>query len=108
MLDKICQYRKKHKLRVPNPNYEETNIYYEQWKCLGGTMFYQLPNKGRIIALFQRGLYLKKNFRFFPRGITYKTVEKIEKDRLEDYKRRIGNNFPREVIVSSVWSNKRK
>jgi hypothetical protein len=50
MISSIKQLLKEKGIRVPNPDYRETHMFSAQWRIVGGTYYYQLPNKGLVIA----------------------------------------------------------
>ena len=51
MLRLLKEYVKKHKIRVPNPDYRESGTYSPQWKIYGAIYYYQLPHRGQILAI---------------------------------------------------------
>lgn len=59
LVNKVADYVKQHKLRVPSPNYLETNKYSPQWKVLGSVYYYQLPDR-TIIATYDTATKVAK------------------------------------------------
>jgi hypothetical protein len=68
---------------VGSPDYNATAFYTDQWKCYGSTYFYQLPRRGKVVAIRTFTRDSGYSFYFDTKGVELSLVPELTEDTKE-------------------------